>query len=97
MILGILGQWSNIGNLFGLPTTSIFGGNPSVQQALGNARNDGYGALIREGTASLLNSMANPSFPLTTQVVRDRFNQALSSEKTAAAEAQRFRLANEGG
>lgn len=96
MIFGILGQWSNIGNLFGFPATSIFGRNPSVPQALGNARNDGYGALFREGTASLLNSMANPSFPLTTQVVRDRFNQALSSEKTASAEAQRFRLANEG-
>ncbi|KAK4398187.1 Protodermal factor 1 [Sesamum angolense] len=57
---------------------------------------DGLGELYREGTAALLNSMAHTRFPYTTSQVRDSFVAALSSNKAAAAQAQLFKLANEG-
>lgn len=68
----------------------------SLQQALSNTRTDGLGALYREGTASLLNSMVNQKFPYTTKQVRESFVASLSSNKAAAAQAQLFKLANEG-
>ena len=68
----------------------------SLQEALSNTRNDGIGALYREGTASLLNSMVNKNFPFTTSHVQDSFVAALSSNNAAAAQAEVFKLANEG-
>lgn len=68
----------------------------NLLQALSNSRTDAYGDLYREGTASLLNSMVSRSFTYTTNQVRDRFVSALSSDKSAAAQAQLFKLANEG-
>lgn len=73
-----------------------FGSSMSLQQALENTRGDGLGALYREGTASLLNSMADQRFPFTAKQVRERFIAGLSSNKAAAAQAQLFKLANEG-
>nr|GMD90329.1 protodermal factor 1 [Ipomoea batatas] len=74
-----------------------FGTNLNLLQALSNTRNDGFGELYREGTASLLNSMLSTNrFPYTTQHVRDSFGAALSSNTAAAAQARLFKLANEG-
>lgn len=73
-----------------------FAPNLSLQQALGNTRNDGFGSLYREGTASLLNSMVNKNFVFTAQQVREKFTAALVSDKVAAAQAKVFKKANEG-
>ncbi len=85
-----------MGSAFGVTSVPGFGGSLTLQQALSNTRTDGLGALYREGTASLLNSMVNQKFPFTTKQVRESFVVALSSNKAAAAQAQLFKLANEG-
>ncbi|XP_020234749.1 protodermal factor 1 isoform X2 [Cajanus cajan] len=97
IIWGILGWWGTLGSAFGA-TSTIPGFSPgmSLPQALSNTRNDGLGALYREGTASFLNSLVNNKFPYTTNQVRDRFVESLSSNKAAAAQAQLFKMANEG-
>ncbi|KAL9275085.1 Protodermal factor 1-like protein [Drosera capensis] len=98
IIWGVLGWWGTLGSAFGtttFPGTSLPGlpGLPtpsdSLVQALSNTRNDGYGDLYREGVASFLNSVADPSnFPFSTKQVRDSFVAALSSDKAAASQAQ---------
>ncbi|KAL2322554.1 hypothetical protein Fmac_026933 [Flemingia macrophylla] len=97
IIWGVLGWWGTLGNAFGV-TSTIPGFSPgmSLPQALSNPRTDGLGALYREGTASFLNSLVNNKFPYTTNQVRDRFAASLSSNKAAAAQAQLFKMANEG-
>jgi len=97
IIWGILGWWGTLGNAFGV-TSSVPGFSPglSLPQALSNTRTDGLGALYREGTASFLNSMVNSKFPYTTNQVRERFVASLTSNKAAQAQAQLFKMANEG-
>ncbi|XP_071703701.1 uncharacterized protein [Rutidosis leptorrhynchoides] len=98
-IWGVFG-WSGqtIGSAFGLGTLPGpgAGANLNLLQALSNTRTDGIGALYREGTASLLNSMVNKHFPYTTSHVKTSFLAAIGSNKAAAAQARVFKLANEG-
>ena len=68
----------------------------NLLEALSNTRTDGIGALYREGTAALLNSVAHTRFPYTTNQVRDSFIRGLSSNRAAGAQAQLFKMANEG-
>ncbi|XP_019166299.1 PREDICTED: protodermal factor 1 [Ipomoea nil] len=99
LIWGLVGFWGTVGGVFGVASVPAgeFGTNLNLLQALSNTRNDGYGELYREGTASLLNSMLNTKrFPYTTQHVRDSFAAALTSNTAAAAQARLFKLANEG-
>ncbi|KAL5997686.1 hypothetical protein ACLOJK_008616 [Asimina triloba] len=96
LIWGLFGFWGTMGGIFGTACTSAFGSNLSLHQALLNTRNDGIGSLYREGTASLLNSMATTNFPYTAQQVKEHFMAALVSDKAAAAQAQLFKKANEG-
>ncbi|KAG0485017.1 hypothetical protein HPP92_009096 [Vanilla planifolia] len=91
----LFGYWGTIAQVFGSPATSPFGRNLSLLEALRNTRSDGFGALLREGTASLLNSMVSTRFAFTTQQVREAFNAAMGSEKTAAAQAKLFQKTNE--
>ncbi|KAF5948342.1 hypothetical protein HYC85_014299 [Camellia sinensis] len=96
LIWSVLGFWGTVGGAFGTASVPGFGSNLSLKQALLNARTDGFGALYREGTASLLNSMVDTKFPLTTKQVRDNFMAAIGSNKAAATQARLFKLANEG-
>lgn len=96
LIWGLFGWLGTVGNSFGMASVPGFGSNMNLLQALSNSRTDAYGDLYREGTASLLNSMVSKSFTYTTNQVRDSFVSALSSDKSAAAQAQLFKLANEG-
>ncbi|KAB8518530.1 hypothetical protein FH972_025414 [Carpinus fangiana] len=96
VIWGLLGWWGTLGNAFGVTSVPGFGASVSLPQALSNTRTDGLGALYREGTASLLNSMVNQRFPFTTKQVRDSFVSSIGSNRAAAAQAQLFKLANEG-
>ncbi|KAI4308076.1 hypothetical protein L6164_031188 [Bauhinia variegata] len=96
LIWGLLGWWGTMGSAFGGTSFPGFGAGLSFPQALSNTRNDGFGALYREGTASFLNSLVNNRFPYTTKQVRDRFVTSLSSNKAAAAQAHLFKMANEG-
>ncbi|KAI3465892.1 hypothetical protein Pfo_022555 [Paulownia fortunei] len=96
LIWGLFGWWGTVGNAFGVSSLPGFGAHMNLLQALSNTRTDGLGELYREGTAALLNSMAHTKFPYTTTQVRDSFVTALSSNKAAEAQAQLFKLANEG-
>ncbi|PHT72949.1 Protodermal factor 1 [Capsicum annuum] len=96
LIWGLFGWWGSVGNSFGVASLPGFGSNMNLLQALSNSRTDAYGDLYREGTASLLNSLVSRRFTYTTNQVRDSFVSALSSDKSAAAQAQLFKLANEG-
>ncbi|KAL0362505.1 UNVERIFIED_CONTAM: Protodermal factor 1 [Sesamum calycinum] len=96
LIWGLFGWWGTLGSAFGLTSVPGFSANMNLLQALSNTHTDGLGELYREGTAALLNSMAHTRFPYTTSQVRDSFVAALSSNKAAAAQAQLFKLANEG-
>ncbi|CAA0816316.1 Protodermal factor 1 [Striga hermonthica] len=97
LIWGLFGWWgTTVGSAFGVSSLPGFGPNTNILQALSNTRTDGLGQLCREGTAALLNSMAHTRFPYTTTQVKDSFVAALGSNKAAAAQAQLFRMANEG-
>ncbi|KAL3631537.1 hypothetical protein CASFOL_024521 [Castilleja foliolosa] len=96
LIWGLFGYWGSVGSAFGISSSSLPGDHMSLLQALSNKRMDGFGELYRQGTAALLNSMAHTKFPYTTAQVKDSFVVALSSDKAAAAQAQLFKLANEG-
>lgn len=95
-MLGYYG--ATLGGAFGLTSN----GSPaavsqlSLEQALSNTRTDGIGALYREGTGALLNSMVIKRFPFTSEQVRDRFVSALGSNKAATEQARVFKMANEG-
>ncbi|KAJ0986438.1 hypothetical protein J5N97_004794 [Dioscorea zingiberensis] len=95
-IWAIFGYWGTIGSFFGVAATSTYGSNLSLQEALANTRRDGIGALLREGTASFLNSMVSNKFAFSPQQVRDAFIAASVSNKSAAAQAELFKQANEG-
>ncbi|KAG6483255.1 hypothetical protein ZIOFF_059897 [Zingiber officinale] len=96
VITAVVGSWGSIGDLFGHSCAAIFGSNPSLPAALTNTRQDGYGALFREGTASFLNSMTNSKFPYSTPQVKSAFAGAIASDGMAQAQADIFKQANEG-
>ena len=85
-----------MGDLFGYGCAAIFGSNPTLHDALTNTRTDGYGALFREGTAALLNSMTDSKYPFTTTQVKFSFAGAITSDGAAEAQADIFKQANEG-
>lgn len=90
---------SSMGHFFGAAAGNVGGADVmSIQDAVGNTRADGTGALLREGAAALLNSMTRAGFPYTTEQVRDAFAAAAAagSDGAAAAQAAAFRKANEG-
>ncbi|KAL8208132.1 hypothetical protein R6Q57_007544 [Mikania cordata] len=96
-IWGLFGWWNpTIGSAFGTAGVPGTGAHLNLLQALSNTRTDGIGALYREGTASLLNSMVNKNFPYTTSHVKNSFVVAVGSNAAAAAQARLFKLANEG-
>lgn len=96
LIWSLLGYFGTMGGAFSPVATTTFGENLSFPEALSNTRTDAIGALFREGTASLLNSMVDNKFPFTTQQVRDAFTSSLHSNRAAAAQAKVFKKANEG-
>ena len=93
LVWGLFGFWCPLARLFGPSAAVPFGRDLTVPEALANTRQDGVGALFREGAASLLNSMVRSGFPFTTQEVKDAFGAALGSG-AAAAQAQLFKKAN---
>ncbi|KAL2466703.1 Protodermal factor 1 [Abeliophyllum distichum] len=96
LIWSLFGWCGTVGRAFGFTSLSGFGANMNLLQALSNSRTDGIEELYRKVTAALLNSMVHRRFPYTTKQVRDIFTATLSSNKAAAAQAQLFKLANEG-
>ncbi|XP_055824936.1 protodermal factor 1 [Solanum dulcamara] len=96
LIWGLFGWWGTVGGAFGVASAPGLGSNMNLLQALSNQHTNGLGQLYREGTASLLNSMVSKRFTYSTTQVKNNFATALSSDKAAAAQAQLFKLANEG-
>ncbi|CAL9773096.1 unnamed protein product, partial [Musa acuminata subsp. burmannicoides] len=95
-IVAVIGSLGTVGDLFGHGYAAIFGSNPTLHDALTNTRTDGYGALFREGTAALLNSMTDSKYPFTTKQVKSSFAGAITSDGAAEAQADIFKQANEG-
>uniref|UniRef100_A0A803LRM5 Protodermal factor 1 n=1 Tax=Chenopodium quinoa TaxID=63459 RepID=A0A803LRM5_CHEQI len=81
LVFGVLGWWATVGGVFGVTTLPGLSSATSLQEMLNNPRNDGYGSLYREGTASFLNSMASKNFALSTKQVKDSFLASLASDK----------------
>ncbi|KAI4383372.1 hypothetical protein MLD38_009217 [Melastoma candidum] len=97
LVFNIYGFWIPLGTAFGVNgNVPGFPANYNLIQALSNTRGDNLGALYREGTASLLNSIVNSRFPYTTAQVRQRFVTSLGSTGAAGAQARLFKMANEG-
>ncbi|CAL9061171.1 unnamed protein product [Musa banksii] len=95
-IVAVIGSLGTVGDLFGYGCAAIFGSNPTLHDALTNTRTDGYGALFREGTAALLNSMTDSKYPFTTKQVKFSFAGSITSDGAAEAQADIFKQANEG-
>jgi hypothetical protein len=68
----------------------------TLYQGLTNTRPDAYGALLRQGTAAILNSYTNRNFPYTPFQVKSAFHGALASQQSAAVMATNFENANNG-
>jgi len=97
LIFGVVGWWATLGGLFGVTTLpGLNSAENTLQEVLNNPRRDGYASLYREATAALLNSMAAKNFPFSSNQVKASLLTSLHSDKAAAAQARRFRLANEG-
>ncbi|CAH9107446.1 unnamed protein product [Cuscuta europaea] len=103
MIWGLVGWNGNsVRSMFGMGSGSGaggFGAGMSCLEALSNTRTDGLGELYREGTAAMLNALSSGrSFPYTADQVKVSFGRAAlsSSDSAAAAQANLFKLANEG-
>jgi hypothetical protein len=79
-------------NLGDLP----FSTSTTLVEALNNRRTDAYGALMRQGSAALINSYHFANYAYTPQEVREGFNGALFSEQAAAVQAVKFENANQG-
>jgi hypothetical protein len=79
-------------NLGALP----FSTTTTLVEALNNRRTDAYGALMRQGSAALINSYHFANYAYTPQEVREGFNGALFSEQAAAVQAVKFENANHG-
>ncbi|KAH7651375.1 hypothetical protein IHE45_20G053100 [Dioscorea alata] len=94
-IWALFGYWGTIGHFFGVAATSAFGSNLTLQEALASTRRDGLGALCREGTAALLNSMVSKKYAYSSLQVRNAFTAALVSNNAAATQAELFKQANE--
>jgi hypothetical protein len=73
---------------------SIFGGQLTVMQSLTNTRNDGFGALARQGSAALLNSLTRRDYPYNAFQVKTQFRNSLQSQQQAFATAKLFENAN---
>lgn len=95
--MAVIGYFATIGDFFGAGCVFASGGKDlSLHDAVANKNTDSFSALLREGTAALLNSIACKTFPFTKLQVKSSILGALSSEGAAAAQAEVFKSANEG-
>ncbi|KAK8936209.1 hypothetical protein KSP39_PZI013097 [Platanthera zijinensis] len=96
-IVVVIGKFgTTVRDFFGVACIFAYGKNPTLHDAVANTNAGGVGALLREGTTALLNSLACKSFPLTQQQVTSDFAAALGTAGSAAAQAEVFKVANEG-
>jgi hypothetical protein len=91
------GALVNILQLLGINLGDLpFSTTTTLVEALNNRRTDAYGALMRQGSAALINSYHFANYAYTPQEVREGFNGALFSEQAAAVQAVKFENANRG-
>lgn len=93
------GTIASLISLFDIATGTTrlpFASGTTLVQGLTNTRPDAYGALMRQGSAALINSYYFSNFAYTPQQVRESFNGALYSEQAAAVQAVQFENANRG-
>jgi hypothetical protein len=74
--------------------SSIFGSQMTIYQGLTNTRTDGFGALARQSSAALLNSLTRRDYPFNALQVKVQFRNALGSQQQAFATARMFENAN---
>lgn len=66
----------------------------TIQQGLTSTRNDGYGALLRQGSAAILNSYTRRDYAYSPFQVKLQFRNALGSQQQAFQMASLFENAN---
>jgi len=76
--------------------TSIFGTKITLHQGLTQSGTDGYSALLRQGSAAILNSYTARDFPYRPAQVKSAFRGALVSQQAASVMATKFENANLG-
>jgi hypothetical protein len=76
--------------------TSIFGSRITLHQGLTQSGTDGYSALLRHGSAAILNSYTVRDFPYKPVQVKAAFRGALVSQRAAFIMATKFENANLG-
>lgn len=74
--------------------TSIFGSKITLHQGLTQSGTDGYSALLRQGSAAILNSYTVRDFPYRPVEVKSAFRGALVSQQAAFVMATKFENAN---
>ncbi|KAL5059695.1 hypothetical protein RYX36_031299 [Vicia faba] len=89
-------ETSTVSNVFGWRVYKRYRSDLTLLEA--TSRNDegenAFGALLKEGTAALINSYAREGFPFRSWQVKTLVMQGFVSEVAAASQAKRFSLAN---
>ncbi|XP_058766489.1 uncharacterized protein LOC131640101 [Vicia villosa] len=89
-------ETSTVSNVFGWRVYKRYRSDLTLLEA--TSRNDegenAFGALLKEGTAALINSYAREGFPFRSWQVKTLVMQGFVSEVAAASLAKRFSLAN---
>ncbi|GLJ36167.1 hypothetical protein SUGI_0725660 [Cryptomeria japonica] len=89
-----LSTMSTIGSIFGKPASSMYPSSMTLLQALQNTKTDAYSTLVKQASASLLNSYTHKNFGYSPEEVKSLFAAALTSPQAAAAQASQFARAN---
>lgn len=89
---------SAVSSVFGSGASELYGSSSLtlLESTAGDADGqDEFGRLLRQGTASLLNSYARVGFPYTAWEVKTLLIQGMVSRQAAEVQARRFAVANE--
>ncbi|PON62628.1 pollen Ole e I family allergen protein [Parasponia andersonii] len=90
-------QTSTVSKVFGSRARERFRSDLTLLEATARSdRGDAFRGLLKQASASLLNSYARKGFPYAPWAVKTLVIKALVSEEAAALQAQHFYIANEG-
>lgn len=82
--------------IFGWRASERYRSDMTLLEATSKKEEDNaFHRLLKQGTASLLNSYARKGFPYSAWEIKTLVIQALVSEEAAARQAQGFSVANE--
>lgn len=89
-------QEATVSKIFGWRASERYRSDMTLLEATSKKEEDNaFHRLLKQGTASLLNSYARKGFPYSAWEIKTLVIQALVSEEAAARQAQGFSVANE--